>query len=135
MTIFRNITELGKGIAARHGWPAAKAFKAYAMTEADRAALSHCAIELLSLFPPVAGASVLMSAALAVMLERRMQAPVQVVAGTLAVDGAPVFGNRQPLDGAALFADANPAWDGHAWVMVGPYVADVALFRAAYAAW
>lgn len=102
------------------------------MNDSDRAVLSQCALDLLKVFPPMPGACALMSASLAGTLERRMTAPVHVVAGTLAVDGEPVFGDRKPFDGPAVFAASNPDWDGHVWVMIGPYVVDVSLFRTAY---
>ena len=132
MSAIKDIAQLGKLVAAQHGWPAAKAFKAYEMTDADRDALSRCAIDLLKVFPPIPGACALMSAALAVSLERQMAAPIYVVAGMLAVDGEPVFGNRQPFDGAQVFSASNPDWDGHVWIMVGPYVVDISIFRTAY---
>lgn len=132
MSAIKDIAQLGKLVAAQHGWPAAKAFKAYEMNDADREALSRCAIDLLKIFPPIPGACALMSAALAVGLERQMAAPIYVVAGTLAVDGEPVFGDRQPFDGSQVFSVSNPDWDGHVWVMVGPYVVDISIFRTAY---
>ncbi|MCY1669943.1 hypothetical protein OVA07_02830 [Novosphingobium sp. SL115] len=126
MAINNDIVILGKRIAPEYGWPAAKAFKAYEMGDADRAALSRCAIDLLSLLPPAADAAQ-MSAALAVGLERCIAAPVFVVSGTLAVNGVPVFG---PSDSDESPADAS----GHTWIMVGPYVVDIALFRLAFSA-
>ena len=120
MTI-KDIAQLGKHIAAQHGWPAAKAFKAYEMSDADRAVLSQCALDLLKLFPATVRNSAQMSAALAVSLERRMQAPIQVVSGALLVEGEAVFAPSS--DGP-----------GHTWVMLGAYVVDMALFRAAYSA-
>ncbi len=132
MKPIKDLAQLGKQIAAQHGWAAAKAFKAYEMNDSDRAVLSQCALDLLKVFPPMPGACALMSASLAGTLERRMTAPVHVVAGTLVVDGEPVFGDRKPFDGPAAFAASNPDWDGHVWVMVGPYVVDVSLFRTAY---
>ena len=134
MSEIKDITQLGKLIAIQHGWAAAKAFKSYEMNEADRSALSHCAVDLLKIFPPVPGACAMMSAALAVGLERLMQAPIHVVAGTLAVEGVPVFGDRKPFDGSQVFGAANLDWDGHAWVMVGSYVVDISIFRTAYSA-
>ena len=134
MSTIKDIAQLGKLIAVNHGWAPAKAFKAYAMDEADRAVLSQCALDLLAVFPQVPRASAIMSAALAVGLERRMQAPIHVVAGTLAVQGVPVLGDGQPFDGPQLFSTSNPDWDGHVWVMVGPYVVDISLFRTAYSA-
>jgi len=134
MSAIKDITQLSKLVANKHSWAAAKAFKSYEMNEADRVALSHCAIDLLSIFPPIAGACALMSAALAVGLERHMKAPIHVVAGTLAVEGVPVFGDRRPIDGSLVFSTSSPDWDGHAWVMIGPYVVDISIFRTAYSA-
>ncbi|TCM20661.1 hypothetical protein EDF56_102324 [Novosphingobium sp. PhB165] len=132
MSTVKDLAQLGKRIAAQHGWAAAKAFKAYEMNEADRAVLSKCATDLLKVFPPVSGVAAEMSAALAVGLESRLAAPIHVVAGTLAVEGVPVFGDRTPFDGAEVFSTPNPDWNGHVWVMIGPYVVDIAIFRAAY---
>ncbi|MCW1383700.1 hypothetical protein OLX02_12795 [Novosphingobium sp. KCTC 2891] len=134
MPAIKDITQLGKLIALQHGWAAAKAFKAYEMDEADQAALSHCAIDLLKIFPPTPDTSALMSAALAVSLERHMKAPIHVVAGTLALEGVPVFGNRQPFDGSQVLGTSSSDWNGHVWVMIGPYVVDISIFRTAYSA-
>lgn len=119
-------------MAANHGWPAAKAFKSYEMNDSDRSALTTCAVDLLRIFPKIPGACALMSAAFAVQLERVLGAPIQVVAGTLTVESEPVFGDQSNLDGAAVFGTTNLDWDGHVWVMVGPYIADVSVFRTAY---
>ena len=132
MSIAKDLAQLGKLIALHHGWAAAKAFKAYAMQDADGALISQGAVDLLRVFPQIPHASALMSAALAVRLEGQMQAPVQVVAGTLAVEGVPVLGDRSAFDGAQVFASAQPDWDGHVWVMVGAYVVDISIFRIAY---
>lgn len=132
MSIARNLEQLGKLVSVDHGWPAAKAFKAYRMSDSDRAALSARAVDLLKVFPPVPGTCTLMSAALAVSLEGRLSAPVYLVAGTLSVEGVPVFGDRHPIDGAQVFATSNPDWNGHVWAMVGPYIVDISIFRTAY---
>lgn len=134
MSAIKDITQLGKLVAHQYGWPAAKAFKSYEMDEADRAALSQCAIDLLQVFPSVPGTCAQMSAALAVGLERAMKAPIHVVAGTLALEGVPVLGDRQPFDGPLLFGTSSPDWTGHVWVMVGPYIVDISIFRTAYSA-
>ena len=75
-----------------------------------------------------------MSGALAVQLEKALAAPVQVVAGTLAVEGVPVLGTRAPFNGAAVFGQAEPAFAGHVWVMIGATIIDISLFRTAYSA-
>ena len=102
------------------------------MSEADGALLSRCAIQLLRAFPANAGTSAQLSAALAVQLERILSIPVHVVAGTLAVEKEPVFGDRLPFDGPAIFSTAEPDWSGHVWLMVGAHVVDISLFRIAY---
>jgi hypothetical protein len=115
MSIHQDIVQLGKRIAASHGWSAAKAFKAYEMNDADRATISRCGVDLLAIFPAAPNASALMSAALAVSLERAMTAPIHVVSGSLQVEG-------------------RPALESHNWLMIGPYIVDIALFRLAYSA-
>ena len=131
MSKVKDLSGLGKLIAVHHGWPAARDFKAYEMDDAARARVSATALDVLKVFPPIPGACALMSAAFAVRLEDRLGGPIQVVAGTLSVEGEPVFGDRSPVP-AGAFAQDHLDWDGHVWVMVGPYVADISLFRTAY---
>jgi hypothetical protein len=129
-----DLVQLGSLVATTQGWPAAKAFKAYVASDEDKAAIANKARELLGIFPAIPGASALMSAAFAAHLERDHALPIQVVAGTLSVDGKPVFGNGQPFDGPAIFGGNHLDWDGHVWVMVGSHVADISIFRTAYSA-
>lgn len=42
-----------------------------------------------------------------------------------------VFGSDDELDGKSRFSKSDPSWDGHAWIALGDYVADVSLFRTA----
>ncbi|KPH61814.1 hypothetical protein [Novosphingobium sp. ST904] len=132
MAAAKDLMQLGTLVAARHGWPEAKAFKAYELADADRMKLAGTAVELLKVFPKTPGGNAAhLTAAFAVQLDRHLAAPVHVVAGTLAVDGKPVYGDRLPFDGPAVFGDDEPQWNGHLWVMVGPFIADIAIFRAA----
>lgn len=125
------LAPLGKLIAVHHGWPAAKDFKAYRMDNAARAKISATALDILKVFPPIPGAGALMSAAFAVRLEEILSGPIHIVAGTLSVNGELVLGDRSAvLPGA--FGHAHLDWDGHVWAMVGPYIADVSIFRTAY---
>ncbi len=116
----RDVAALGRLIAARHGWPAAKAFKLYAPSDGDMEMIAARARDLLRAFPETQRDAAAMSAALAALLERHLDAPIQVVRGALLVDGAPAFGDTDPAA-------------AHVWVMVGRYVADMAIFRLAYA--
>lgn len=131
MPTTQNLSALGKLIAAHYGWPAAKAFKSYQMDDAARAKVSAAALDILKIFPPLPAASAFMSAAFAVRLEEMLDGPIQVVAGTLSVNDEPVFGDRTPVP-AGLFGQSEVSWNGHVWVMIGPYVADVSIFRTAY---
>ena len=119
MSISQDILQLSKRIAASYDWNAAKAFKAYEMSDADRATISRCAVDLLAIFPPTPDASAMMSAARAVSLSRVMHAPIHVVRGFLGVENRLVLGE----------GTRNGAYN---WVMVGPYVVDITLFRLAY---
>lgn len=129
-----DLAALGQLVAHHHGWPAAKAFKSYQMDDADRAKLTAAALEVLRVFPKMPGACALMSAALAVRLEQDLSAPIHLVAGTLSVENEPVFGGGNAIP-AGAFASRDLDWDGHVWVMIGPYVADVSIFRTAYSAY
>lgn len=131
MSKTKDLAALGKLIAVHHGWAAAREFKAYQMDDAARAKVSAAALDILRVFPPIPGACALMSAAFAVRLEEALGGPIQVVAGTLRVNGEPVFGDRSPCR-PGVFSEGEPDWDGHVWVMVGPYVADISIFRSAY---
>lgn len=131
MIAAQDLAQLGTLIARHYGWPAAKVFKAYEMSNNDRAAVTKCALEVLDVFPSIPGACALMSAAFAVRLAQMLTAPVHVVAGTLTVENEPVFGQRTGMP-TGLFAAGDLDWDGHVWVMIGPYVADISIFRTAY---
>ena len=109
------LAQLGTRIAKVHGWLAAKAFKAYRPSDRDKAVIAAKAGEILKLLPHADDGAAAMSAAFAVHIERDLDAPVQLISGELSVLGEPLF-----------------APGGHAWVMVGPYVADISIFCTAY---
>lgn len=132
--IARDLAQLGKRIALHHGWAAAKAFKSAAMTPADGEAVAKAGFDLQRVFPAAPDEAPLMAAALAVRLEEALSAPAYVVAGTLAVEGVPVLGDRLAFDPAAAFGGETPAFKGHVWLMLGEVIIDIALFRLAYSA-
>lgn len=127
-----DMTDLGKLVAQQHGWPAAKAFKAYHLSDEDRGKLTDCALDILRALPSGAGTSALMSAAFAVRIEQMLGAPVHVIAGTLSVENTPVLRPSSAITPGQFMQD-TAGWDGHIWVMIGPYIADIAIFRLAYA--
>lgn len=131
MPALNDLALLGQRVAATHGWAAAKAFKAYTWTESDRAEIAACASEILKVFPKAAGNEDLLSATLAFQLQRRLQAPVHLIAGTLSVGGIAVRSDRLPSDGSSPFAVEAEPWRGHLWVMVGPHIVDTTIFRLA----
>lgn len=116
MSETRDLARLRSLVAASQGWPAAKALKAFTASDDDKAVIASKALDLLRIFPGAPAAAGMMSAAFAVHLERSLTAPILVVAGTLAINGEPAFGAAE-----------------HVWVMIGADVADISLFRAAYA--
>ncbi len=132
--IARDLAQMGKLVAQNHGWAAAKAFKSSTMTHDDGVAVSKAGLDLLRVFPASPDEAPLMSAALAVRLEGALSAPAYVVAGTLAVEGTPVLGDRRAFDPAIAFAGEAPRFNGHVWLMVGDIIIDIALFRLAYSA-
>lgn len=113
MSTSQEILQLSKRIALSHGWPEAKAFKSFVMHDEERAIISRAAVEILTLLPDETGASALLSVSLAVNLARKMQAPIHVITGLLHIEGRSVLNE-------------------HTWLMVGPYIVDIGLFRLAY---
>jgi hypothetical protein len=132
VSVAKNMVELGALVAVTHGWEEARRFKKYRPSDDDKIILANCAKEILDIFPDMAAACAMMSAAFAVHLERGMTAPIHVVAGALYADGERVFGTDAAVDGSRIFSRSAFDWDGHVWVMTGGYVADISLFRTAY---
>lgn len=114
MTASLAMTRLARLIAASHGWDTARAFKAYDPDEDDKALMASRAQDVLKVMAGKDVTAPMLHAAYAVHLGRALTAPIIVVEGTLSVAGEPVA-------------------DDHGWVMVGPWVADMALFSRAYA--
>jgi hypothetical protein len=132
VSVAKNMIELGVLVAATHGWDEARRFKKYRPSQSDKSVLASRARQILDIFPDMASACAMMSAAFAAHLERGMAAPVHLVAGALYADGERVFGTDTEVDGAYLFSRSASDWDGHVWVMIGGYVADISLLRTAY---
>jgi hypothetical protein len=122
---------LEKLVAASRSREEVRAYKAFAPTEEEKQLLAEVGREVLQNLPPQAGACALMSAIYAARLQDVGLNFVYVVAGTLRVLKRPVFGSDRPFDGSKVFSESNSDWDGHAWVMFGPYVADISIFRTA----
>jgi hypothetical protein len=72
-----------------------------------------------------------MSAVYSLVLEKKSSPPAYVVAGQLWIGETRVFGEEAPIDGQR-FSQSNPSWDGHAWIICGDYLADIAICRTAY---
>jgi hypothetical protein len=73
-----------------------------------------------------------MSALYSCSLESATRAPVFVVAGSLFVGQTRVFGEDSEINGKERFSRCDSSWDGHAWLVMGDYIADVSIFRTAY---
>jgi len=114
-------------IAASCGQPAADAYAAFQMTDEARSAMIEVGTALLRQHPPFPGACALMSALYVQGLRARLSCPVHLVAGELDVDGVRVFGRTGLLSEPMPFLRSDLDWDGHMWVMVGDYVADISL--------
>lgn len=92
----------------------------------ELAALADVGRDVLMAFPVVPGACMMMSALYARGLRDRGHEDAQLVAGSLTIEGISVFGARG-LKGTPL--RTNLDWDGHAWVTLGGFIADVSILR------
>lgn len=112
---------------------AAEAYCNFVPTKSQQDALAAAGRDTLIYFPQTAGGCAMMSALYAAHLQRMTDAPVYVIAGGLVIGQNWVFGDAEPTrDWNSVFAESNPSWDGHCWVMFGKYIADISLFRTAY---
>ncbi len=108
----------------------------HAKFKLDQEARDHAATAIrhvLEFFPSVAGACMIMSAALASRIEIITSCPAYVVAGSLFIGDSRIFGADSQVDFDILFGRENLSWDGHAWVVFGDLLIDVSLFRTARA--
>jgi hypothetical protein len=120
-------------IAKSYSVETATAYKACQPTEAQLDELAEIGRDVLAHFPSVAGACAPMTAVYAVRWEMEPRPPIYVVAGELYANRVRVFGSDSLSK--TINADinqSNPAWDGHYWLVFGPYVADISIFRTAY---
>jgi hypothetical protein len=114
MTTDLALARLGRLVAATHSWDAARAVKTWTPSEDDKALMATRAQDVLKVMAGKAVTAPMLNAAYAVHLARGLDAPIHVVEGTLSVAGEVVA-------------------EDHGWVMVGPWLADMALFSRAYA--
>jgi hypothetical protein len=107
----------------------ANAFAAFQPSRAQKAELAEVGKSVLNDCQPLAGSCMMMSALFAARLRAITGAPTHVVAGSLSVRGVPIFGHREAA--RRSFDVSDSSWDGHAWVMFGPLIADASLMRTA----
>lgn len=108
---------------------------AYSPNDSDLEALERVGRSVLENVPYVPGACAIMSALYCARVQASTKAPAFVAAGALALgrEGSTVFfGGEKGFDGQAVFSRSDLSWDGHCWVMLGDFIADVSLFRTAY---
>ena len=115
-------------IAATHSPEAATAFASCTLSPAGRSALAEVGIGLMRRFTPVPRACCAMSAVYAAALRSAAEEPAWLVAGKLYADGVRVFGTTDACIVEAMpFLRTDLDWDGHMWVAIGDYLADITL--------
>lgn len=118
---------IDKLIAATHGQAAARAHRSYILSLADRDHAVEIGQGVLRYFEQIPGACTGLSAVHAAALKGMAGLPAYVVAGSLTADGVRIFGDGKPFDGRVVFSQTNLSWDGHVWVMIGDYIADISI--------
>jgi hypothetical protein len=126
------LSTLPELIAATHSPEAATAFASCKLPRAGRSALAVVGLGLMHRFLPVPRACCAMSALYAVALRSAVAAPAYLVAGRLYADGVRVFGGAGACaDETMPFLRDDLDWDGHMWVAIGEYLADITLLVTA----
>lgn len=119
-------------IARWRGNPDALRFAEYALSDAHFESLRTATTEVLKVFPPTAGACVMMSALLVERLRSLGVTTAFAIAGDLHVPGGRVFGEDREPDWSSVFSQCDLSWGGHCWVAVGGWLADTSVYRTAY---
>lgn len=104
---------------------------AYVASDADLDALKNIGRRVLDVFPSVPGACALMTAMYAVGLDTTGCGPFYFVVGDLSVPEARVFGDGGNGDLSEVFGASDLSWDGHCWIVLGKWIADVSICRTA----
>jgi hypothetical protein len=95
--------------------------------------LGETAQRLMSDIPPSFGACAMVSAAWAKYLNEDYGVPAIVVAGDLKISGRTVFKCKKNLPDPTKSGDIiSDSWDGHCWIEIGGWIADLSIFRTAY---
>ena len=125
--------KLKKLVVDSRGADVARAYEDFRPTVEQLATLQRVGEEALRHFGAISHACAPMSAAYAARLEYELNksVPILMVAGSLKVEGKWIYGDGRPFDGQVVFGGSNPSWDGHCWLMFGPYVADVSVRQTA----
>lgn len=110
----------------------ARAWKAIRMTDPYRAALAEAGRDVLGLFKSGPGRCTAMTAVYVWRLRDMIDAPVFMVAGDLHAGHERVFGTGEPIDGPEIFSCDSQSWNGHAWLVLGPMIADISICRTAF---
>lgn len=119
-------------IAATHSPEAATGFAACTLSPAGRAALAEVGMDLVHRFAPVPCACCAMGAAYAAALRSAVEAPAYLIAGKLYADNIRVFGTARAFPDTTMpFLRDDLDWDGHMWVAIGEYLADISLLVTA----
>jgi hypothetical protein len=105
-------------------------FCKYTPTAGDLSKAWRAARQTIASSPDRANSCVPMTADFLAQLQELSSNPIIVVAGAVqALDEVFVFGSEKPMDCEHLFELSDPDWDGHVWLMLGPYIADVSIIR------
>lgn len=119
-------------IARSYDQEAADAYRSYSPSVAELELLKQKASCVLSIFENEPGACVKLSVLCAAAFQQVSDAPIYVVAGSLADGDTYTFGSNDPVDGGTIFSNSDPSWNGHAWIVLGEWMLDISLLRTAY---
>lgn len=118
-------------VEASHSRNAMQQVRDFEPDEGAFVALEAMCRGMLQACRPEGSSCVIMSALLAQCLSDQLGTIVPVVAGALKVGGSYMYGSNRAFDGKRVFSESTNDWDGHCWVLFGPYIVDISLGRTA----
>lgn len=125
-----NLIEL---IEASYSVDEASRHRKFGTTQSQIEAVVALGKEILLNVPAMEGACTVMSALWTARIRDKLGFPAFCVAGNLIVEGKVIWGDASTTEQVAgTFVGTTFDWDGHCWVCIGDYVADLSIFRTAY---
>jgi hypothetical protein len=125
----KRIRLLGKVLKESLNAEGIKRFIRYKLTNDDKRFIVETALEVLKNCPPLAFNCAAMSSIWSAIIKDNSSIPVSVIAGNLSWMNKKIFSCNRNIPFSNNPITINEVWDGHCWLELGGFIADISLGR------